>query len=466
MCRLAVPLVPTFYVQTLASTGSAKITETVAGYNPTIATIDFTPSGFIVQGGGATTTFSGTSPVTVTFAQLDPTSLAFTGGLTLRPGLAALSVGLTKTDTPAGVGSLASASIVFNSGDSYHSTTYQPTGNAAGTSVIAIARTLPGYAKPSDYATTTFTVTAPNTSLNFCNGYSVYSGSTTAIPLGYNSSCASSAYLYAAAPAGGRTITLTSSDSTKLLLSTGATAVGKASITLTVAAGSTSSAAFYVQSKVSTASATITETVSGYNPTTATINFVPSGFIVEGGTATTTFSGSSPVNVYFAQLDPTTLDYTGQLTLRPGLKAVTVKLIDTNTPSTGTPPVGSLAASSLTFNPGDTTHTVNFQPAAAGTAVISFGTTPRRLYRAIQLLQHHFHRHRPEHEHRFLQRLFGFDRIDHSHSTGVQQFLLGQPLSRRSRADWRTNHNAEVQRRKQAFAFYQRFHRWFGFDHR
>jgi hypothetical protein len=150
----------TFYIQSLASTGSATITETAPGYNSTVATVDFTPSGFIVEGGTPTTTFSGTSPVEVYFAQLDPSTLAFTSELTLRPGASATVV-LTETDTPSGVGSLGSSSLVFNAGDAMHSTTYQPTGTATGTSVIGFKSTLTGYSKPSNYDTTTFTVTAP-----------------------------------------------------------------------------------------------------------------------------------------------------------------------------------------------------------------------------------------------------------------------------------------------------------------
>ncbi|HWO35841.1 MAG TPA: beta-propeller fold lactonase family protein [Candidatus Acidoferrum sp.] len=360
---------PQFYAQALASIGSGTITETVPGYNSTTATVNFVPSGFIVQGGTSTTTFSGTSPVYVYFAQLDPTTLAYSGQtLTLRPGAAAATVGLKNTDTPAGVGTLASSSLVFNPGDTYHQTTFQPA--SAGSAVIGFSTTLSGYSTPSNYTTTTFTVTAPNTSLILCNIYSITG--TGAGTIGYNSACASSISLFTAAPTGGRTLTLTSSDTSKLLLSNSATTVGSQTITLTVAAGSTTAPQFYAQALVSTGTATITESVSGYNPTAATVNFVPSGFILQGGTSTTTFSGTSPVYVYFAQLDPTTLSYSGQtLTLRPGAAAATVGLTNTDTPAG----VGTLGSSSLVFNPGDTYHQTTFQPAKAGSAVVGFSGT-------------------------------------------------------------------------------------------
>jgi 6-phosphogluconolactonase (cycloisomerase 2 family)/uncharacterized protein YmfQ (DUF2313 family) len=354
---------PSFYIQALAGSASATITETVLGYNPTTATVDFVPSGFIVSGGTTTTTFSGTSPVYVTFAQLDPTTRAYVGTLTLRPGLAALSVPLTITNTPSGVGNLGSSSITFNSGDSQNQTTFQPA--AAGTSVVGITGgVVAGYYTPSNYKTATYTVSAPNSSILFCD-YEYITG-TGAGTMGYNSTCTSGVYLATPAPTGGRTVTLTSSDTTKLLLSTSATVVGGKSVTLNVAAGG-SSATFYIQALAATGSATITQTVSGYNPTTATVDFAPSGFIVSGGTTTTTFSGTSPVYVIFAQLDPTTRAYTGTLTLRPGLANFNVPLTIANTPSG----VGSLASSSITFHSLDTQNQTTFQPAVAGTSVVS-----------------------------------------------------------------------------------------------
>ncbi len=359
---------PQFYTQALVSTGTATITLSVSGYNPTAATVNFVPSGFIVLGGTTTTTFSGTSPVYVYFAQLNPTTLSYTGQtLTLRPGAAAATIGLTNTDTPAGVGTLGSSSLVFNPGDTSHQTTFQPA--VAGTAVIGFSGTLAGYSKPSNDNTTTFTVTAPNSSLILCNIYSITG--TGSGNLAYNSACASSISLAIAAPTGGRTVTLTS-NSANLLLSASATTVGSASITLAVAAGSTTAPAFYAQALASTGSATITETVPGYNSTTATVKFVPSGFIVLGGTSTTSLSATSPVYVYFGQLDPTTLDYTGQtLILRPGASTATVGLTNTDTPAG----VGTLASSSLVFNPGDTSHQTTFQPAVAGSAVIGFSGT-------------------------------------------------------------------------------------------
>ncbi len=261
------------------------------------------------------------------------------------------------------MGTLGASSLVFNPGDTTHSTTFQPVSD--GTAVIGFSGTLAGYAAPSSNATTTFTVATPNSTIYFCGTYITGSG---AVALGIDRSCSSLVQLSDPAPAGGSTITLTS-NSANLLLSTSATSVGTTSITVNIPAGGTSSSAFYVQTLASTGSATITQTVPQFNPTTATINFTPSGFTVYGGTSTSTLSGASAVTLYFAQLDPTTQAVTANgITLRPGVGTLNVGLTDSNMS------VGTLSSSSIAFNPGDTTHSVNFQPAGAGTAIIGFGS--------------------------------------------------------------------------------------------
>src|ERR1700722_10138775 len=60
---------------------------------------------------------------------------------------------------------------------------------------------------------------------------------------------------------------------------------------------------------------------------------------------------------YFAQLNPTTLAYSGQtLTLRLGAAAVTVNLTDSAAA------VGTLGASSVVFKAGDSSVQTTFQP--------------------------------------------------------------------------------------------------------
>ncbi len=196
---------------------------------------------------------------------------------------------------------------------------------------------------------------------------------TYALTLGKNAeSCAFDPLLAAPAPTGGRTVTLTSSNTGKLLVSTSPTAVGSGTITVPVAAGSQYGSSFYIQTLSNTGTATLTETTPGYNPSTMTVTFTPSGFIVQSDTTTTTFSPASPVYVTFVQLDPSTADYTQTLTLRPGASPVTVGLSNSNTA------VGTLGSSSIVFNPNNSQLQTTFTPTgtASGVATIGFSSTP------------------------------------------------------------------------------------------
>jgi 6-phosphogluconolactonase (cycloisomerase 2 family)/HSP20 family molecular chaperone IbpA len=354
-----------FYIQALSFQGTVTITETVPGFNPSTLTVTLTKSGFIVQGTTSTTTFSTPSPVYVTFAQLDPNTLAYTASISLRAGATPVTVPLQNSNTA--VGTLGSSSIVFHPGDSQNQTTFAPTGTAAGTSTIT-ASTPANYWGPSNYNSAIFTVTAPSSGFSSCYG-SAYSTYTTS--LGKNGqSCAFSPLLGAPAPTGGRVVTITSGNSSKLLLSTSATAAGHTSITITVPAGQQYGAAFYLQALSNSGTVTITETTPGYNPATLTATLAPSGFILQGTTSTTTFAAPSAVYVTFAQLDPTTLNYAQTLTVRPGLATTNVGLANDKTT------VGTLGATPLAFNPGDSQHQTTFTPIATGTATITFSGTP------------------------------------------------------------------------------------------
>jgi hypothetical protein len=358
------------YMQGLASSGTVTITETVSGYNTATATITLIPTGFIVTGGTTTTTFSTASNVNVYFAELNATTLNYYTSAYLRPGAASVTVNLTN-GTPA-TGTLGATSVTINAGQNSASTTFQPV--AAGTSAISINGTPRGYTTPSNDQSTTFTVTAPNAGFAGA-GSCPWGGTATTfsqnVGLNEQSGCYFYPYLFTAAPTGGRTVTLTVSDPTKLLLTTNTSQVGAGTITQNLAVGASEGQAIYMQGLASSGTVTITETVSGYNTATATITLIPTGFIISGGTTTTTFSGTSSVSVLFAELNPTTLSYSSTLAyLSPGATAVTVNIAN-DTPATGT-----LGATSVTINPGQDSSYTTFLPVAAGTANIRITATP------------------------------------------------------------------------------------------
>jgi hypothetical protein len=355
-----------FYLQALSNSGTVTITETIPGFNPATLTVTLTPSGFVLSGTTSTTTFANPSPVYVTFAQLDPTTLNYVQGIPLRPGASSVTVGLANNKTS--VGTLGATSLTFMPGDTGHQTTFAPI--ATGTATISFSGTPAGYSAASNDTNAVYTVTSPNTGFASCFG-SAYNTYTTT--LGKNGqSCGFEPILAAPVPSGGRTITLKSSNASALLVSSSATGVGAGTITVPAAAGSQNGSLFYLQALAQSGTATVTLTTPGYNSSTLTVTFERSGFIVQSDTTTTTFSSASPVYVTFSQLDPSTSDYVTALTLRPGAPAVTVGL------SNSKPSVGTLGSSSIVFNPGKSQLQTTFTPTgtASGVATIGFSSTP------------------------------------------------------------------------------------------
>ena len=178
--------------------------------------------------------------------------------------------------------------------------------------------------------------------------------------------------LGAAAPAGGRQVTITSLDASKLLLASSPTAAGGASLVLTVGAGSFSTPTFYVQALTDTGTAQFQTTASGYATGTSTVTFWPSGFtLLMSNFTTTTFSPNTALQIYTVVLDPTTLNYAGTQSLRGGL---TVSVPVTNSD----PTVGAIVGSPAVFNGGDgyLNASVAFDPNAAGTSTIGLITPP------------------------------------------------------------------------------------------
>ena len=87
--------------------------------------------------------------------------------------------------------------------------------------------------------------------------------------------------LGAPAPAGNESVTITSSDPAKAVLSTDPTVLGTNHVTITVNAGSSSSTTqVYVQALSATGPVTLTATATGYTAQTSPVTLQPSGFVV------------------------------------------------------------------------------------------------------------------------------------------------------------------------------------------
>jgi plastocyanin len=281
-------------------------------------TISFSPSPLAVDA-------SSSGVLTVTLGQAAPT-----GGVT---------VNLSSSDTTIAT---VPSSITVTAGQTV---TYVTVTSLAKTGSATITGSATGYTN----GTVTVNVTARTLTFE-------------TLTVGKNLQAATQLTLSTTAPTTGVKVTLTSSDTSKLLLSTAGTSVGSGSISITVPSGSLNSPTFYVQAKDSTGTATITASASGYADTTTAVTLAPAGFFASNLNSinTTTLAADTSINIAAAALDPVTLKPLAIQQVQAGSPAVNVSI---DNPSTS---VGTITVNPLTFNPGDAMKTTAFHPLAAG----------------------------------------------------------------------------------------------------
>jgi hypothetical protein len=339
--------------------GNSTITVSAdGGYTSGSNTVTVYPSGFyyIYTGNFSTTTFSGTTNLSVYTAALYPTTsnnplALYTYGYELNPGVAPVTVPLSNSDPT--VGTVAGGGVVFTAGKTGVSTTFQP--SAAGTTNIAIT-TPSGFSTAAPAQTITATVTAP-TMYNYdtYTGVKLQNNFTIGIPVSTPTP---------------ETVTITSSNAAIFTISSSETTAGTGSLTFTTTNGSGQS--IWIQGQ-SAGTATLSVSAPGFTSSTSTITVYPSGFAFFGyytpPYTTTTFSGQSAPSVGTITIGSSgsIYGYIGALPLNPGVTA-TVVITD------GTPSVGTISSAALVFNAGDTSHSFNFQPVSAGTTNLALAT--------------------------------------------------------------------------------------------
>ncbi|HKE42925.1 MAG TPA: Calx-beta domain-containing protein [Steroidobacteraceae bacterium] len=172
-----------------------------------------------------------------------------------------------------------------------------------------------------------------------------------------------------APPVVGVDVTLTSSDPSRLLISTDGNVVGGTSIVVHVAGGLASIPQFFLQSLVATGSVTLTASAPGYATDTSIVTLTPSGFIINSPSLinTNTFAANSTVQITAARLAAGTLMFNANQAVRPGVTVqVPVTSSDTN--------VGTITVSPVSFTGNVGTVNTAFDPAGAGTSTITVGT--------------------------------------------------------------------------------------------
>ena len=322
-------------IATAQGLGTTTITATASGYAPGIATAKvaltgtLTPSPFSVAQ-------STTSNVTLTLSQVAPA-----GGLTIDLSTDNVGIATVPASLTIAQGNLSGQVAV--------------TGVAPGTTTL--------HARGAGLTETTATV-------NVTPAPAINVGSLA--NLGKDLQRPFSLSLGEPAPAGNLTVTLTSADPSKVLLSTGATTAGSASIAVTFSAGNSgSSTTVYAQSLANSGTVQVTASAPGYANGSGSVSLVPSGFyFISGNITTTTLSSDDLVRVCSASLNAATLNVAQQDELRGGIASVGVAVSSSNT-AVGTlvnSPDGIPGGQGCTYQ---TAPEMMFHPVGAGTATLT-----------------------------------------------------------------------------------------------
>ncbi|MGP8243291.1 MAG: hypothetical protein ACLQVN_02110 [Bryobacteraceae bacterium] len=363
-----------FCLQGLADSGSVTYTISAAGIGSAKGTVTLVPSAIAIVGPQRIPKYPTTprgSPfkITAVSVALDPSPVEqqVAGGS---------EVEVTIANSNPNVGKLQASKLTLGGGSSTAVTDFQPA--AEGETTLAPVQP-PGFIAPPKFATVVAAVSKPGL------------GITGDLYIGKDLEIGGIVSLGEAAPPGGLEVTLTSADSSKLLLSTRADQLGTASITLTVPAGKLT-APYYLQGMGDSSEVTYEAAAPGFRSRTAPIGLAPSGIIIayqaygppdekavirEGPDdderrfyVSLSDAKQHPVNIsafsaYLGRRTGRAADLTVQ-PLRPGVSATLV--LRSSNPAVGT------VESPLTIKSGTGRATARFTPLSVGTTVISVDT--------------------------------------------------------------------------------------------
>jgi hypothetical protein len=350
-----------FYIHALGNSGMVTIAVTASGYadgtiNITLADTTFAFSNYLP---GQTILQSGPKSLTVYPMVVLPNGLSQGSpyGTMIRPGAAPITVTVASSD-PSTV-SVDNPQIVFNAGASSASFMYRPLQVGQATLSLTVP---PGYAQPGAGGQLTITVTA--SSLNFAAsgvqlGRDLQSGLNIGATEGFHQPT---------------TLTVTSGDPSRLLLSADGKSPGAGSVTITAPANG--GGFVYMQALSDNGTVNVSVSSDGYHPGTLPIALVPSAAVFSGGSSQLnllTNAGQQQLTVGLVELDPVSLQPRFQLPPRPGANlSVTLTSSDAKVIAVDTPSVQFNAA-----NPSSPQSvTAMVRPVGVGTAVLSLGLLP------------------------------------------------------------------------------------------
>lgn len=320
-------------VVTGVNVGAANVSAAAPGYTTasqsvTVAASAAWPANMLATTFGAqnvTLTLSGTAP---------------TGGI---------SVNLSSTNT---IVATVPSSVLFPAGA--NTVTVPVTALSQGSTVLHAS----GLNIPDSSAT--FTVTIPTAGTFSVND----------VTIGQNLQTQLQINLSTPVTGGPLNVTLTSSDSSKLILGSLTTAgLANGTQVLQFPVG-TSSGITYAQALAGSGTVTVTASAPGYTSGVGTITLTPSGFVIAGPTGVvgvpsfpTNVGNSTSLKVMPGRLD-SSLNYVETQAIRGGF-TIGVPLNSTSLN------VGNLAPGSLTFTPADTQYSTTFTAKGVGSTLLS-----------------------------------------------------------------------------------------------
>ena len=325
-----------FYVQGIAE-GQSTLTVAATGFSSTLLDVSVTQPTFTVSG-----------PSTAFLNRPAQASISF-NGQAVRPG--------------------AQVSINLNSSDPTVATIDSPAIAAPGSSqaISKITSLAPGNTTISADIPDGFTVRPVDLSFNLAVSLPAlpFDTSTSTYSIGRNLQAVENSFRTDSAPIN---LTVTSSDPSKVLLSTDPKAAGQGATTFTVKAFS--SALVYIQALADSGSAALTFSAPGYNSRQVTVNFYPAAFGFGAGLLNTSQTAPAGFSVFVGPVLPPGIQVNNPQTLRGGSTPLSIAIANSR------PATGSIKPSTLVFTPGDNQATATFTPAAAGSTILTIAQPP------------------------------------------------------------------------------------------
>jgi hypothetical protein len=178
-------------------------------------------------------------------------------------------------------------------------------------------------------------------------------------------------------PAGGRTLTLTSSDPTRVLLAPNTTTLGSGQLNINMTAGSFSSSFVVMALEGVTGTVSVTATIPGYRDSTYTFTVVQGGVTLNGPSSTRTLAQGD--ESFQAQVGAPSGNSVIPQFVRFGAPASLTITLTSSAPSIGTLVVGGVAGSpaTVTIPIGESSSATsvaaraNFRPLSAGNTTIT-----------------------------------------------------------------------------------------------